>query len=69
MKNIQYSSDYLMMQIIKDKNEIGRDQAEKPIIDPTIDFNKRLDMQSLNKKFGKHSQKFMILKVSKIETL
>ena len=57
------------MQLIKDKNKIRWNQTEKLITDPTLDFNKRLNVQSLNKKFGKHFQKSMILKASKIETL
>ena len=56
------------MQLIKDKNKIRWNQTEKLITDPTLDFNKRLNVQSLNKKFGRHFQKSMILKVSKIET-
>ena len=56
------------MQLIKDKNKIRWNQTEKLITDPTLDFNKRLNVQSLNKKFGKHFQKSMILKASKIET-
>ena len=55
------------MQLIKDKNEIRWNQTEKLIIDPTLDINKRLNVQSLNKKCGKHFQKFMILKASKTE--
>ena len=39
------------------------------MIDATLDFNKKLNVQSLNKKFGKHLQQSMILKASKIETL
>ena len=56
------------MQLIKDKNKIRWNQTEKLITDPTLDFNKRLNVQSLNKKFGRHFQKSMMLKVSKIET-
>ena len=44
-------------------------QTEKLIIDPNLEFNKKLNVQSLNKKSGKHFQKSMILKASKIETL
>ena len=36
----------LIMQIIKDKKNW---ETLKPIIDTTLDFNKRLNMQSLNK--------------------
>ena len=57
------------MQLIKNKNKIRWNQTEKLIIDPTLDFNKRLNVQLLNKKFGKCFQKSMILKASKIENL
>ena len=57
------------MQLIKNKNKIRWNQTEKLIIDPTLDFNKRLNVQLLNKKFGKRFQKSMILKASKIENL
>ena len=58
------------MQLIKDKNKIRWNQIGKFITDPTLDFfNKRLNVQFLNKKFGKHFQKSMISKASKIETL
>ena len=58
------------MQLIKDKNKIRWNQIEKFMTDPTLDFfNKRLNVQFLNKKFGKHFQKPMISKASKIETL
>ena len=58
------------MQLIKDKNKIRWNQTGKLITDPTLDFfNKRLNVQFLNKKIGKHFQKSMISKVSKIETL
>ena len=58
------------MQLIKDKNKIRWNQIEKFMTDPTLDFfNKRLNVQFLNKKFGKHFQKSMISKASKIETL
>ena len=58
------------MQLIKDKNKIRWNQIGKFITDPTLDFfNKRLNVQFLNKKFGKHFQKPMISKVSKIESL
>ena len=36
---------------------------------PYFRLNKRLNVQSLNKKFGKHFQKSMILKTSKTENL
>ena len=39
------------------------------IIDATLDFNKKLYVQFLNKKFGKHLKKSVILKASEIETL
>ena len=51
--------------MIKDKNKIRWNQTEKLIIDPTLDFNKRLNVKLLNTKFGKHFQKSVILKVSK----
>ena len=57
------------MQLMKNKNKIRWNQTEKLIIDPTLDFNKRLNVQLLNKKFGKRFQKSMILKASKIENL
>ena len=57
------------MQLIKDKIKIRWSETGKPIIDPTLDFDKRLNVQFLNKKFGKHFQKPVILKASKIETL
>ena len=41
----------------------------KSNIDRTLNFNKSLHMQSLNKKFGKYFQKSMILKASKKESL
>ena len=48
--------------MIKNKNKIRWNQI---IIDPTLDFNKRLKVQLLNTKFGKQFQKSVILKVSK----
>ena len=57
------------MKLIKDKNKIRWNQTEKFIIDPTLDFKKRLDVQSLCKKFWKHFQKSMIFMASKIENL
>ena len=42
------------MQFIKDKNKIRWNQTQKLVIDPSLDFNKRLNVQSLNKKSGKH---------------
>ena len=36
------------MQLTKHKNKIRWNQTEKCIIDPTLDFNKRLNVQSLN---------------------
>ena len=58
------------MQLIKDKNKITWNQIGKLITDPTLEFfNKRLDVQFLNKKFGKHFQKSMTSKASKTETL
>ena len=58
------------MQLIKDKNELRWNQTAKLIIDPTLDFfNKRLDAQFLNKKFGKQFQNSMAWKASKIEIL
>ena len=46
--------------MIKDKNKIRLNQTEKLIIGPTLDFNKTLNVQLLNKKFDKHFQKSMI---------
>ena len=57
------------MQLIKDKNKIRWNQTERLIIDPTLDFNKRLNVQLLNKKISKRFQKSVILKASKIENL
>ena len=55
------------MTLIEDKNKIRQNQREKFVTDPTLDFfNKRLNVQFLNKKFDKHFQKSMI---SKAETL
>ena len=54
---------------MKDKNKTRRNQTEKSFIDTTLDFNKRLNVQSLNQKFDKHFQKSMILKTSKLENL
>ena len=46
------------MQLIKDKNKIRWNQIGKFITDPTLDFfNKRLNVQFLSKKFGKHFHK------------
>ena len=47
------------MQLVKDKNKIRWNQTGKLIIDPTLDFKKRLNVQSLKKKFGKNFQKSM----------
>ena len=55
------------MQLIKDKNKSRWNETGKLIIDPNLDFNKRV--QSLSKKFGKYFEKLMILNASKIETL
>ena len=55
------------MQLIKDKKKTRWNETGKLIIDPNLDFNKRV--QSLNKKFGKYFEKPMILNASKIETL
>ena len=52
------------MKLIKHKNKIRYNQTEKLIKDPILDFDKRLNVQSLSKKFGKHFQKSMILKAS-----
>ena len=57
------------MQLIKDKDEIRWNQTRKLLTNSTLDFfNKRLNVQFLNKKFGKHFQKSMISKAWKIET-
>ena len=53
------------MRIVKGKNKTGGHQTKNLTIDPTLDFNKKLNMQSLNKKYCKRFQKFMILKASK----
>ena len=42
------------MQLIKAKNKIRWNQIQNLVIDPSLDFNKRLNVQSLNKKSGKH---------------
>ena len=57
------------MQLIKDENKIRWNQTEKDIIDPTLDFNKKINVQSLNRGFCKDFQKSMILKASNIENL
>ena len=57
------------MQLISDKNKIRWNQTGKLIINPTLDFTKRRNVQYLSKKFGKHFQKSMFLKASKLETL
>ena len=68
--NAVNNGNWLIMELIKDKNKIRWNQTGKLITDPTLDFfNKRLNVQFLNKKFGKHFQKSMISKASKIETL
>ena len=38
-------------------------------MDATLGFNKKLNVQSLSKKFSKHFLKSMILKASKTEAL
>ena len=64
------NENWLIMRLIKDQNKTRWNQIGKIITDPTLDFfNKRLNVQFLNKKFGKHFQKSMISKASKIETL
>ena len=61
--------NWLIIQLIKDKHKIRWNQTGKLITDPTLDFfNKRLNAQFLNKKFGKHFQKSKISKAWKIET-
>ena len=68
--NAVNNGNWLNIQLIKDKNKIRSNQTGKLITDPTLDFfNKRLNVQFLNKKFGKHFQKSMISKASKIETI
>ena len=57
------------MQLIKDKKKIRWNQTGKLIIEPTLNFNERFNVQFLNKKFRKHFQKPIILKASKIENL
>ena len=64
------NGNWLIMQFIKDKNNVRWNQTGKLTTDPTLDFfNKKLNAQFLNKKFGKLFQKYMISKASKIETL
>ena len=64
------NGNWLIMQFIKDKNNVRWNQTGKLTTDPTLDFfNKKLNAQFLNKKFGKLFQKSMISKASKIETL
>ena len=64
------NGNWLIMQFIKDKNNVRWNQTGKLTTDPTLDFfNKKLNAQFLNKKFGKVFQKSMISKASKIETL
>ena len=53
------------MGIVNGKNKTGGRWTEKLIIDPTLDFNKRPNMQSVNEKYSKHFQKSKILKASK----
>ena len=68
--NAVINGNWLIMLLIKDTNKIRWHQTEKVITDPTLDFfDKRLNVHFLNKKFGKHFQKSMISKASKIETL
>ena len=58
------------MQLIKDKNKNRWNEIGKFIKDSILDFlNKRLNVQFLSKKFGKHFQKFMISKTLIIETM
>ena len=64
------NGNWLIMQFIKDKNNVRWNQTGKLTTDPTLDFfNKKLNAEFLNKKFGKLFQKSMISKASKIETL
>ena len=65
--NATNNENWLIMRLIKDQNKTRWNQIGKIITDPTLDFfNKRLNVQFLNKKFDKHFQKSMI---SKAETL
>ena len=57
------------MQLIEDKRKTRWNETGKLIIDSTLDFNKTLKVQSLNKKSGKYFRKSMTFKASKIETL
>ena len=62
--------NWLIMQLIRDKNKIRWNQTGKLITDSTLDFfDKRLNAQFLNNKFGKHFLKSMISEASKIENL
>ena len=64
------NANWLIMQLIKGKNKIRWNQTGKLITDPTLDFfDKRRNVQFLNKKFGKHLNKSIISKASEIETL
>ena len=58
------------MPLIKGKKKIRWNKTGKLITDPILEFfDKRLNVQFLNKKFGKNFQKSMISKASKIENL
>ena len=58
------------MPLIEYKNKIRWNHIGTFITDPTLDFfDKTLNVQFLNKKFGKHFQDSIISKASKIETL
>ena len=64
------NGNWLIMQLIKDKYKIRWNQTGKLFADCTLDiFKKRLNVQFLNKKFGKNFQKSMISKAWKIKTL
>ena len=64
------NANWLIMPLIKDKKKSRWNQTRKLITDPALDFfDKRVNVQFLNKKFGKPFQKSMISKASKIETL
>ena len=55
----------LIMQIIKDKNKHGRCYVWKANIGPTLNFNEKLNRQSINKKCSTRINKYMISMPSK----
>ena len=58
--NVINNENWLIMRLIKDQNKTRWNQLGKVITDLTLDFfNKRLNVQFLNNKLGKHFQKSM----------